>query len=86
MLSVLVAHSYFQRFDQKQFDRAKPYPPLATLQVASTLRRSGHRVAVFDAMLAEGVESFEVQLRGLQPQLMLLYEDTFNFLSKMCLG
>jgi len=86
MLSVLVGHSYFQRFDQKQFERAKPYPPLATLQVAATLRQRGHSVAVFDAMLAEGIEDFEQQLRAQGPRLVLLYEDTFNFLSKMCLG
>jgi anaerobic magnesium-protoporphyrin IX monomethyl ester cyclase len=86
MLSVLVGHSYFQRFDQKQFERAKPYPPLATLQVAATLRQRGHQVAVFDAMLAEGIESFQEQLRAQSPQVVLLYEDTFNFLSKMCLG
>src|SRR3984957_18955776 len=86
MLSVLVGHSYFQRFDQKQLERAKPYPPLATLQVAATLRQRGHSVAVFDAMLAEGIEDFEQQLRARGPQLVLLYEDTFNFLSKMCLG
>src|SRR6185437_11272557 len=33
MLSILVCHSYFLRLDQKQIARAKPYPPLATLQV-----------------------------------------------------
>jgi anaerobic magnesium-protoporphyrin IX monomethyl ester cyclase len=86
MLSVLVAHSYFQSFDQKQRERAKPYPPLATLQVAATLRQCGHSVQVFDAMLADGVESFECQLQRVRPDLLLLYEDTFNFLSKMCLG
>ena len=86
MLSVLVGHSYFQRFDQKQFERAKPYPPLATRQVAATLRQRGHSVAVFDAMLAEGIDDFERQLLATAPQLVLLYEDTFNFLSKMCLG
>jgi anaerobic magnesium-protoporphyrin IX monomethyl ester cyclase len=86
MLSVLVAHSYFLRFDQKQWERAKPYPPLATLQVASTLRQAGHLVTVFDAMLAEGVESFDAQLAAALPQIVVFYEDTFNFLSKMCLG
>jgi anaerobic magnesium-protoporphyrin IX monomethyl ester cyclase len=86
MLSVLVGHSYFQRFDQKQWERAKPYPPLATLQVASTLRQRGHTVSVFDAMLADGIETFTEQLQLHRPQLLLLYEDTFNFLSKMCLG
>ena len=35
MLSILVCHSYFLQFDKKQQQRAKPYPPLATLQVAA---------------------------------------------------
>ena len=86
MLSVLVAHSYFLRFDQKQWERAKPYPPLATLHVASMLRRAGHQVAVFDAMLADGVEDFYAMVERVRPQLVLFYEDSFNFLSKMCLG
>jgi anaerobic magnesium-protoporphyrin IX monomethyl ester cyclase len=85
MLSIVVAHSYFLRFDRKQLERAKPYPPLATLQVASMLRRSGHAVRVFDAMLADGIEEYERLLREARPQLVLLYEDSFNFLSKMCL-
>jgi anaerobic magnesium-protoporphyrin IX monomethyl ester cyclase len=85
MLSILVAHSYFLRFDRKQQERAKPYPPLATLQVAAMLRRSGHAVRVFDAMLADGVQDYERLLRDVQPQLVVLYEDSFNFLSKMCL-
>ena len=86
MLSILVCHSYFLRFDQKQQERAKPYPPLATLQVASMLRKAGHEVSLFDAMLAEDLERFERQLDVLKPQLVLLYEDNYNFLSKMCLG
>jgi anaerobic magnesium-protoporphyrin IX monomethyl ester cyclase len=86
MLSILVGHSYFQRFDQKQVERAKPYPPLATLQVVSMLRRAGHEVALFDAMLADGLADYHRQLRAVKPQLLLLYEDNFNFLTKMCLG
>jgi anaerobic magnesium-protoporphyrin IX monomethyl ester cyclase len=86
MLRILVAHSWFLRLDQKQQERAKPYPPLATLHVAAILRRAGHRVSVFDAMLAEGVEDFAAQLQSVQPDLVLFYEDSFNFLSKMCLA
>src|SRR5579864_6993957 len=86
MLSILVGHSYFLRFDQKQLQRAKPYPPLATLQVAAMLRRAGHEVALFDAMLAEGTGEFERRLLEVKPQLVLFYEDNFNYLSKMCLG
>jgi len=86
MLSILVCHSYFLRLDQKQLDRAKPYPPLATLQVAAMLRRAGHRVALFDAMLAEGIQEFQDRLRASGAQLVVLYEDNYNFLSKMCLA
>jgi len=86
MLSILVCHSYFLRLDQKQLERGKPYPPLATLQVAAMLRNAGHQVSLFDAMLAEGLDDYNRTLRATQPQLVLFYEDTFNFLSKMCLG
>ena len=86
MLSILVAHSYFLKFDAKQVQRAKPYPPLATLQVAAMLRRQGHPVALFDAMLAEGLDDYARCLTRHAPQLLVIYEDNFNFLSKMCLG
>jgi anaerobic magnesium-protoporphyrin IX monomethyl ester cyclase len=86
MLSILVCHSYFLRLDQKQIARAKPYPPLATLQVVSLLREAGHRVSFFDAMLAEGIEEYDRLLKADAPQLVLFYEDNFNFLSKMCLA
>jgi anaerobic magnesium-protoporphyrin IX monomethyl ester cyclase len=86
MISILVCHSYFLRFDPKQAERGKPYPPLATLQVAAMLRQAGHQVALFDAMLADGLEEYEAKLEATRPQVVLLYEDNFNFLSKMCLG
>jgi anaerobic magnesium-protoporphyrin IX monomethyl ester cyclase len=86
MLSILVCHSYFLHFDRKQAERAKPYPPLATLQVAAMLRSAGHEVSFFDAMLAEDLARFERQLDVMRPQLVVFYEDNFNFLSKMCLG
>jgi len=50
------------------------------------LRHAGHQVEFFDAMLAEGVEEYEHLLRIDAPQLVLFYEDNFNFLSKMCLA
>jgi anaerobic magnesium-protoporphyrin IX monomethyl ester cyclase len=86
MLSILVCHSYFLRLDQKQVARAKPYPPLATLQVVALLRKAGHQVSFFDAMLAEGIDEYDRLLRNAEPQLVLFYEDNFNFLSKMCLA
>ncbi|HEU5442724.1 MAG TPA: radical SAM protein [Steroidobacteraceae bacterium] len=85
MLSILLGHSYFLRLDRKQWKRAKPYPPLATLQVAARLRALGHRVQFFDAMLAEGIGEYERKLAALEPRLVILYEDNYNFLTKMCL-
>jgi anaerobic magnesium-protoporphyrin IX monomethyl ester cyclase len=86
MLSILVCHSYYLRLDQKQVLRAKPYPPLATLQVVALLRKAGHQVDFFDSMLADGIEDYDRLLDQSRPQLVLFYEDNFNFLSKMCLG
>jgi anaerobic magnesium-protoporphyrin IX monomethyl ester cyclase len=86
LLSILVCHSYFLSFDEKQRERAKPYPPLATLQVASLLRGAGHRVSVFDAMLATGLDDYRAKLQAARPDVVVLYEDNYNFLSKMCLA
>lgn len=86
LLRILVCHSYFLRFDEKQQQRGKPYPPLATLQVAALLRQAGHNVGLFDAMLANGIEDYESKLRASQPEVVLFYEDNHNYLSKMCLG
>jgi anaerobic magnesium-protoporphyrin IX monomethyl ester cyclase len=74
------------RFDEKQRERAKPYPPLATLQVASLLRGAGHRVTFFDAMLAPGLDDYHAKFHAENPDVVVFYEDNYNFLSKMCLG
>ena len=86
MLPILVGHSYFLRLDPKQLERAKPYPPLATLQVAASLREAGHEVTLFDAMLAQDVAEYAATLRTSRAQVVILYEDNFNFLTKMCLA
>ena len=86
MLNIQVGHSYYLRFDRKQWERGKPYPPLATIQVAALLRRMGHAVALFDAMLADDVESFGHDVRARRPDVVVLYEDNFNYLTKMCLA
>jgi anaerobic magnesium-protoporphyrin IX monomethyl ester cyclase len=85
-LSVVVAHSFFLSFDTKQMQKMKPYPPLATLYVAAGLRAAGHRVAVFDAMLAIDEAEFEELIDRVQPDVVVLFEDNFNFLTKMCLS
>jgi anaerobic magnesium-protoporphyrin IX monomethyl ester cyclase len=83
--SVLVGHSYFLRFDPKLWRGMQPYPPLGTLYAAAMLRERGHDVAVFDAMLATSVSEWEAMLRRVRPSVAVLFEDNFNYLSKMCL-
>ncbi|HEV8579336.1 MAG TPA: radical SAM protein [Thermoanaerobaculia bacterium] len=84
MADVLLAHSFFLQHDPKQVEKMRPYAPLATLFAASHLRQAGHSVALFDAMLA-AEEEFAAALDRLRPRFVVLYEDSFNFLSKMCL-
>ncbi len=81
---LLLAHSFFLVHDGKQTRKMRPYPPLATLLTASVLRSRGHEVALFDAMLATGVAEFESRLSTERFDAVLLIEDSFNFLTKMC--
>ena len=86
MVDVLLAHSYFLKYDPKQLQKMRPYAPLATLYAASALRERGYSVALFDAMLADDEDEFARMLEHARPSYVALYEDSFNFLSKMCLS
>jgi anaerobic magnesium-protoporphyrin IX monomethyl ester cyclase len=85
MTEILLGQSYFLRFDPKLWEAMQPYPPLGTLYAASVLRGHGYAVALFDAMLAESEEEWEQRLAEHRPRYAVLYEDNFNYLSKMCL-
>jgi radical SAM superfamily enzyme YgiQ (UPF0313 family) len=82
---VLLTHSYHLPFDRKQVRKMEPYPPLGTLYAAGLLRAQGHAVGVFDTMLQEPHAGFREALRKHQPHIVAIYEDDFNFLTKMCL-
>ncbi len=81
---VLLAHSYFLGYDEKQTRKMKPYPPLAMLLTASILREAGTSVSIFDAMLSSGEDEFERALAEARPDVVGFLEDNFNFLTKMC--
>jgi anaerobic magnesium-protoporphyrin IX monomethyl ester cyclase len=85
LADVLLTHSYHLFYDRKQTRKAQPYPPLGTLYAAATLRSSGISVAVFDTMLNDPEREFEAALQQHKPRIVVVYEDNFNFLSKMCL-
>ena len=85
MVDVLLTHSFNMQHDRKQSRKAQPYPPLATLYAAAMLRAQGFSVAVFDSMLKDPYLYFQDALDTYKPRLVAVYEDDFNFLSKMCL-
>ncbi len=85
MADVLMTHSYHLAYDRKQVRKMEPYPPLGTLYAAGLLRAHGISVAVFDCMLQEAESGLEEALRAHQPKIVAIYEDDFNFLTKMCL-
>lgn len=82
---VLLGQAYYLRFDPKLFEARQPYAPLGTLYAAAYLRARGHTPALFDAMLAGSVKEWSTALERSQPRLAAIYEDSFNYLSKMCL-
>jgi anaerobic magnesium-protoporphyrin IX monomethyl ester cyclase len=82
---ILLAHSYHLPYDPKQVRKMQPYAPLGTLYAATALREHGFSAAVFDPMLQDPVSGFLEMLRQEKPAVLAIYEDDFNFLSKMCL-
>jgi anaerobic magnesium-protoporphyrin IX monomethyl ester cyclase len=83
---ILLTHSYHLYYDRKQTRKMQPYAPLGTLYAAALLRGAGFSVALFDTMLTDPEHEFRAALEKHNPSLVVIYEDNFNFLSKMCLS
>jgi radical SAM superfamily enzyme YgiQ (UPF0313 family) len=85
MTDVLLGQAYFLAFDPKLRAAGQPYAPLGTLYAAACARQAGYEVALFDAMMAESESEWAAALDRVKPRVAVLYEDSFNYLSKMCL-
>ena len=85
MADILLTHAYHLPYDQKQMRKMQPYRPLGTLYAAGALRAAGFSVALFDTMLRDPEKEFLEFFSKHRPRILALYEDDFNFLSKMCL-
>jgi radical SAM superfamily enzyme YgiQ (UPF0313 family)/glycosyltransferase involved in cell wall biosynthesis len=82
---VLFGQAYFLRFDPKLWEAQQPYAPLGALYAAACVRENGYRVELFDAMLAASEAEWTAALDRHRPRFAVIYEDNFNYLSKMCL-
>jgi anaerobic magnesium-protoporphyrin IX monomethyl ester cyclase len=85
MSKILFSHSYFMRFDPKQWAMGQPYPPIGTLYAAALMRKLGHEVSFLDTMFAYGPEEVILPLEKHNPHFFVICDDSFNYLTKMCL-
>lgn len=85
MSKILFSHSYFMRFDPKQWATGQPYPPIGTLYAASLMRIKGHEIKFLDTMFAYGPEEVILPLQKDDFDFFVIYDDGFNYLTKMCL-
>ena len=85
MARLLIGSVYFLRLDPRRWEEMQPFPPLATLCAAAYMRARGHDVSFFDAMLAESTTVWSSMADRIRPDIAVLYDDNFNYLSKMCL-
>src|SRR3984885_2857404 len=85
MKKILFSHSYFLRFDLKQWATGQPYAPLGTLYASSLMRENGYTVSLFDTMFAHQPDEILPELIKHSPDFFVLYDDGFNYLTKMCL-
>lgn len=85
MIDILFSHSYYYPLDNKQWKNKTPYPPLGTLYAASLMQKEGYTVDLFDTNLLDNPMSIQAQLATQKPTYLVLYDDGFNYLTKMCL-
>ncbi|PJA99413.1 MAG: radical SAM protein [Ignavibacteriales bacterium CG_4_9_14_3_um_filter_30_11] len=85
MSEVLFTHSYFYKFDPKQLKSKQFYPPLGTIYAASFIRDSGYEVSLFDTNLKNDPIEIISDLKNHNPKYLIIYDDGFNYLTKMCL-
>jgi radical SAM superfamily enzyme YgiQ (UPF0313 family) len=85
MKNILFTHSYFLRLDPKQWKGGLPYAPLGTLYAAAFIRENGYPVVLHDVMFDESSENFRNAIESQKADCVVIYEDGFNYLTKMCL-
>ena len=62
-----------------------PYAPLGTLYAVSFLRENGYDISFFDIMFSKQPEEIIPLLETQKPNIFIIYDDGFNYLTKMCL-
>ena len=85
MSNILFSHSYYYKLDPKQWKNKMPFSPLGTLYAASFMRKNGYTVDLFDTNLLDSPKAIVSKIHSNQPKYVVIYDDGFNYLTKMCL-
>ncbi|MBI2268931.1 MAG: B12-binding domain-containing radical SAM protein [Bacteroidetes bacterium] len=85
-MKILITHSYFLQFDPKQKELGQPYPPVGTLYAAAMLSENNYEVSFFDTMFSQSAGEIIAAFEKKQPDIFVIYDDGFNYLTKMCLS
>lgn len=85
-MKILFSHSYVLSFDPKQEKSMQPYPPLATLYAATLAKSLGHEVEVHDVQFDTDETKLIAAVKRFHPDLLIFWDDGFNYLTKMCLS
>ncbi len=86
MTEILLTYSYMLALDSKQRQHGQPYAPLGTLYAAAMLRKNGFSFSFYDNIFSDSPARIEEILLKEKPGIFIIYEDGFNYLSKMCLA
>ena len=71
--------------DAKQWQNQTPFLPLGTIYAASLLRENNYNVSLFDVGLKDNSQEIIPILAKEKPKFLVIYDDGFNYLTKMCL-
>ncbi len=82
---ILMTHSNRISRDEKQMRKMEPYPPLATIQAAAVLQADGFDVSLHDTTFDQDLKRFTHRIEQVRPHVLVIYDDYFHYISKMCL-
>lgn len=83
--NILLTNGYFYPLDDKQWKTAQPYPPLGTLWAGAQLRKHEYSIDFVDNCLEPNANKLIHKLQKSKPNYVIIYDDGFNYLTKMCL-
>jgi anaerobic magnesium-protoporphyrin IX monomethyl ester cyclase len=83
---LLLTNAFLYPLDKKQWKNKQPYPPLGTLYAASILNQEGYTLIFHDHCLSKDLSQIKRYITNGVAPILVIYEDGFNYLTKMCLS